>query len=368
MTGSCLWSTAFAQSSVTLYGILDTGVELVTHANTNGNRVVRMPSITGQIPSRWGFRGKEDLGGGISAIFALENGFNVSSGTLNQGGRLFGRQAWVGVQGPFGTFTFGRQYTMTFWAIQDADVLGPDVYNGVGSFDLAIPNARSDNTIAWKGTFAGVTAGATYSFGRDAGGNSPGQGSCVGSVAGSYMDCKEWSVMLRYDVPNFGVAAAYDEQRGGNQAAANFFNGVAPFPLTQSGDKDIRMQLNGYAIAGQLKIGAGWLGRRVETVSTTVPDVHSDQFYLTAAYLFTPAVNVDGGVFRILNATQNARGTIVTLRTTYFMSKRTAMYFQGGYLFNSPHARYTVSQGGGGTTPGAGMGQLGLMAGIRQMF
>ncbi|MCA3824782.1 MAG: porin, partial [Burkholderia sp.] len=63
-------TAACAQSSVTLYGVIDTGVEYVSHANADGKGIVRMPSITGELPSRWGLRGSEDLGGGYKAVFA----------------------------------------------------------------------------------------------------------------------------------------------------------------------------------------------------------------------------------------------------------------------------------------------------------
>jgi predicted porin len=360
---------SFAQSSVTLYGVADTGVEVVTHASPSGGTIVRIPAITGELPSRWGIRGAEQLGGGYSTVLVLESGLNLRDGSLNQGSRMFGRQAYVGFQGPYGTLSFGRQYTMTMWALTDSDLLGPDIYGGVGSFDLFIPNARSDNTIAYKGTWNGITAGATYSFGRDATGtgNSPGQGTCTGE-SGSYMACREWSAMLRYDTGLFGVATAYDEQRGGPSAAANLFDGAAPLALTNPGDKDVRIQLNGYVITGQLKIGGGWLGRRVNMVDASVPNVHSNIFYITAAYPVTSALIVDGGAYRIFNREQDARGTIVTIRTTYLFSKRTAVYLQGGYLLNSAHASYTLSQGGPGATPGMGMNQLGLMVGLRHSF
>jgi predicted porin len=361
---------AQAQSSVTLYGILDTGIELVTHAGPTDDKVIRMPGITGSVPSRWGLRGTEDLGGGYAAIFTLENGFNTRSGDINQGGRLFGRQAWVGVSSRYGNLTFGRQYTMSYWAIVDADQLGPDIYGGVGSIDAYIPNARSDNTVAYKGTFSGVTVGGTYSFGRDSAGtdNSPGQGTCAGSIPGDSNACRQWSALLRYDASAFGIAASYDEQRGGPGAAANIFNGIAPIPLTNSGDKDARTQLNGYFKVGQLKVGGGWLGRRVETVSPTLADVRTNIFYLTGTYYVTPTVVVDGGVYRTIDTDQDTRATITALRGTYLLSKRTGVYLQSGYVFNSAKARYTLSQGGPGTTPNAGVGQLGVMAGIRHAF
>jgi predicted porin len=365
-----LSGAAHAQSSVTLYGILDTGIELVTHAGPTDDKVIRMPGITGSVPSRWGLRGTEDLGGGYAAIFTLENGFNTRSGDVNQGGRLFGRQAWVGVSSRYGALTFGRQYTMSYWAIVDADQLGPDIYGGVGSIDAYIPNARSDNTVAYKGTFSGVTVGGTYSFGRDSAGtgNSPGQGTCAGSIPGNSNACRQWSALLRYDASAFGIAASYDEQRGGPGAAANIFNGIAPIPLTNSGDKDARTQLNGYFKVGQLKVGGGWLGRRVETVSPTLADVRTNIFYLTGTYYVTPAVVVDGGVYRTIDKDQDTRATITALRGTYLLSKRTGVYLQSGYVFNSAKARYTLSQGGPGTTPNAGVGQLGVMAGIRHSF
>ena len=61
-------------------------------------------------------------------MFTLESGFNVRGGDLGQGGRLFGRQAFVGLKSGFGTLAFGRQYTMTYLALQGADIIGPDIY------------------------------------------------------------------------------------------------------------------------------------------------------------------------------------------------------------------------------------------------
>lgn len=367
--GLALATTSASAQSVTLYGILDTGIEYVSHAGPNNSSLVRMPANTGSLPSRWGLRGDEDLGGGLHALFMLENGFNVRAGDLNQGGRLFGRQAWVGLSNQYGTLSFGRQYSMTFWVMSDADILGPDLY-GSGSLDNYIPNARSDNTVAYKGVFSGLTVGATYSFGRDSGGtgNSPGQGTCAGQTPGQMTACRQVSAMLKYDTAWFGVAGAWDEQRGGAGAAASFFNGAAAVPLTSSSDKDTRWQLNGYVKGSNWKAGAGWLGRRVQTASAAVADVNSDMFYIGALYQFSPAFAVDGEVFRMLNARQNARATMATLRGTYFLSKRTAVYTQVAWLGNSEHAAYSVSSGGAGGSPTAGTSQLGVNVGMRHTF
>ncbi|HXZ06996.1 MAG TPA: porin [Paraburkholderia sp.] len=361
-------SSVFAQSSVTLYGVLDTGIEYVSHANAAGDDVIRMPGITGELPSRWGMRGSEDLGGGLKATFILESGFNTRGGDSGQGGRLFGRQALVGLDSPWGSLTFGRQYTMTYWAMSDADILGPDIY-GIGSLDSFIPNARSDNSVVYKGRFYGFTLGATYSFGRDSTGtgNSPGQGTCAGQVPGDATQCREWSAMLKYDGTYFGVATAYDEQRGGTNAAANFFDGIAPFPITSSADKDARLQANGYVNVAGVKVGGGWVGRRVESDGLG-GSVRSNLFYLGAQYYITPAFAVDGEAYRVAVQQHDTRATMASLRATYFLSKRTAVYGNVAYLWNSDHARYSVSSGGGGTTPAPGVGQLGAIVGIRHSF
>src|ERR1700758_3627971 len=101
-------SVAFAQSSVTLYGIVDEGFNF--NSNSDGHRQYYLSS--GELQgSRFGLRGAEDLGGGLSAIFVLENGFDLNTGKLGQGGLMFGRQAYVGLSSSqFGTVTLGRQY------------------------------------------------------------------------------------------------------------------------------------------------------------------------------------------------------------------------------------------------------------------
>ena len=116
------------------------------------------------------------------------------------------------------------------------------------------------------------------------------------------------------------------------------------------------------------KIGLGWLGRRVVTDSPALPDARSDLFFVGASYFVTPAFIFDGEVYRIVNADHDTRATMGTLRTTYLLSKRTAVYAQGSYLANSAKARYSVSGGGGGTTPAAGAGQTGVMIGVRHSF
>jgi predicted porin len=200
-----------------------------------------MPNQTASFPSRFGLRGSEDLGNGLSAVFTLELGFAPDTGALSQGGRFFGRQSFVGLSGPWGAVTLGRQYTMLFWSLLDADVLGPNLH-GSGSLDNTIPNARADNAFAYRGSFDGVMLGATYSLGRDAvNAGSPAGTNCLGELGADAKACREWSVMLKVDRPSWGAAAAVDEARGGPGAFAG---------LVSSAMKDTPGSVNGHVKLG----------------------------------------------------------------------------------------------------------------------
>lgn len=106
----------------------------------------------------------------------------------------------------------------------------------------------------------------------------------------------------------------------------------------------------------------------MSTDAAGLPGVNSDMFYLTASYTLAPQYVIDGGVYRIVNAQHDTRGTIAALRGTWLLSRRSAVYLQTGYLFNSARAAYTLSQGGAGASPNAGVNQLGVMAGVRHTF
>nr|WP_245746989.1 porin [Paraburkholderia lycopersici] len=100
-------TSAHAQSSVTLYGALDTSIEIT---NPGAGWVARMDSGAYR-GSRFGMRGVEDLGDGIKLLFELENGFGSADGTLAVAGTVFNRQAWIGVGTPWGAVRVGRQYS-----------------------------------------------------------------------------------------------------------------------------------------------------------------------------------------------------------------------------------------------------------------
>jgi len=348
---------ASAQSSATIYGVLDAAVEHVSNVSASGGGLTRMPNLTGSVPSRLGFRGTEDLGGGLRSLFTLEMGIAPDSGGLNQGGRLFGRQSFVGLAGPWGSVTLGRQYTMLFWSILDADILGPNIYSSA-SLDNYIPNARADNAIAYRGTFSGFTVGATYSLGRDTvnAGPSPAGSNCAGENATDKRACREWSALLKYDAPAWGAALAVDEMRGGAGAFAG---------LTSSALKDTRVSANGYAKLGDFKLGAGLI-RRDNDASVATP--RSDLWYLGTAYPVTPQLVVDGELFRLKFKGSVNKATMAAVRATYNFSKRTAVYATAGRINNDGTLALSVSGGQAGSNPIAGGSQTGVAMGIRHSF
>lgn len=120
---------AHAESSVTLYGLLDVGYGYSQQKTSGDGWSVKDRNIGARNNvkngSRWGMKGIEDLGNGTSAIFQVEGGFNVGDGTAAQGGRLFGRQAFVGLTGEsWGTFTIGRQYNAADAFVAPIDPFG----------------------------------------------------------------------------------------------------------------------------------------------------------------------------------------------------------------------------------------------------
>lgn len=146
LAGVC--SAVCAQDSVTIYGMLD--VAAVQEAGGSAGKVTKISSGVGA-GSRIGIRGSEHLGGGTSAIFLLESGFQADTGAMGQGGLLFGRQIYVGLQGRLGTVTVGRQYTPHYMTTVMADPFGSG-YVGDSKNMLAVTGnsfSRMDNTVKY---------------------------------------------------------------------------------------------------------------------------------------------------------------------------------------------------------------------------
>jgi predicted porin len=344
---------AQAQSNVTIYGIIDTAVAHVDNTNANGDSVTKMPSLTGSFPSRVGFRGTEDLGGGLSAIFTLESGFGPDTGTMGQGNRLFGRQASVGLKGKWGALTLGRQVNMTYIASQKADVLGPNLF-AIGSIDPYLPNARSDNAIGYLGNFDGIVAGATWSFGRDASSSGgPAATNCAGESAADSKACRQYTALLGYEVKAYGINASYDKLYG-NTGAAN--------GLTSSANHDRRVTVNGYWMFGGTKLGAGVVARKTAAAAGVT---ESNLYYLGVSHPVTPLLTLDAQVARRNVKNSGDDTDMAVARLTYYLSTRTAVYGALGLMDNDGAAAVALDAGG---SVGAGKPQRGIMAGIRHHF
>jgi len=193
----------FAQAqSVTIYGIVDAGVEYQNKVAKLGGGDSSRTSVnnSGIAPSIWGFRGSEDLGGGLKAVFNLESDFNADTGSPRFGGALmlFGRQANVGLSGDFGTVLLGRQYSP---AILAEIVAGSDPRGYRESFSTLLPYALTQmptgnsgldgstknflgifnsNAISYTNSFGPVTLRAAYGLGEVAGKSSQGSTTAVG--------------------------------------------------------------------------------------------------------------------------------------------------------------------------------------------
>src|SRR5690625_2561133 len=159
---------AQAETSVTLYGVVDGGIGY-QRVKADGGKATRTGLLSGvERGNRWGLRGSEDLGNGLRAIFQLESGLDLNTGKSLQCGRLFGRTALFGLAGDsWGQLTFGRQTTVSSQYIPS---IGSPFGAGFmqanfGATFSAVNTARYDNMIQYQTpSFSGFQAGLGYSF------------------------------------------------------------------------------------------------------------------------------------------------------------------------------------------------------------
>lgn len=203
---------AVAQSSVTLYGVIDEGLNYTSNVQTQngtartGSKQFNLSSgvLSG---SRWGMRGTEDLGGGLKAIFVLENGFDLNTGRLNQGGAEFGRQAYIGLSNGLGTLTIGRQYDSVVdyvGQLEAGDQWGGYLAAHPDDLDNFNNANRVNNAIKYASpNFSGLTFGGLYS---------------LGGVAGDFNRNQIWSVGANYTQGPLVLAAGFLAVRDPNFA------------------------------------------------------------------------------------------------------------------------------------------------------
>jgi len=206
---------AQAQSSVTLYGVMEVAVQYsdaqanaTIAANTVSEGEGGLRLVSGQSSgSRFGIRGTEDLGGGLQAVFTIENGLNVDTGAQADPSAFWNRQAFVGLAGGWGQLTFGRQYSPLFWSLIPADFAAYTHYNNWAGSPCLTPQGqcgtqgsavvqgpfRINNSIAYKSpTFGGLTVYAMYAPGENlvnsatpgTGSDAVGTGNLFGVAAG----------------------------------------------------------------------------------------------------------------------------------------------------------------------------------------
>jgi predicted porin len=370
---------ARAQGSVTLYGLIDTGVDWESQAakapgqTSASGSAIRMTSLSSALPSRWGLRGKEDLGSGLDVIFELESGFAPNSGALQNGNRFFGRSAWVGLETPYGTVRAGRQVNMTYIALMKSTVMGPALYS-LAALDPYLPNSRSDNTLSYFDDFHHFVVGATYSTGRDAASSAgsaavnggaafnPGATNCPGNVAGSPTACRQITALAGYWGQTLGLQFVYDQLRGGPgvMPGSVSFDPSMPLLLSNASQKTTRYMASGYVQLGDLSFRGGAIHR----MTTTTTDYQTNIFYGGASYMLAPDVELDGEISRI-STTDQKNANYYVMRATYLLSKRTSIYTMLGFMQNNSRASYAV---GAGYYTVAGAKQTGVLLGIQQRF
>jgi predicted porin len=215
-------TTAQAQSSVTLYGIIDGGLRYQSVSLANGDGVSNFGGAYGvQSGNRFGLRGTESLGGGNAAIFQLENGFDLGNGTSQQGGRMFGRQAWFGVENKsYGDVRLGRMTNLASdWLVGAVDPFAA----GFGQLNMGHAftsgnTLRLDNTLMYRSPVVnGIQGGLGYSFatGLTSNGGTTGYGFATSD------NSRQLTVGAKYANGPVYVALAYDKAYASETSAQN---------------------------------------------------------------------------------------------------------------------------------------------------
>lgn len=231
-------SAVVAQSTVMVYGIADAG--LVRESGGTAGSTTRLASGVASA-TRLGFRGTENLGGGIAAIFTLETGFRIDTGELDNATTLFNRQAFVGIKSSAGTLTLGRQYTPYHATLNSvADPFGAGLAGTAKNlFPDSGSNVRTNNTLMYAmPPTRGVTGELAYSVGEQAASSAGRQlGAAIGYAAGKL----NVRVALNHKNSDIAAAAGVPAARRGigrnTLLAANYDFGVLKAYIAYGVDK-----------------------------------------------------------------------------------------------------------------------------------
>jgi predicted porin len=335
--------SAHAQSSVTLYGVLDTNIEFVNHANASGGSVVRENS-GGLSNSRFGMRGTEDLGGGYTAFFELEAGFNSNDGTPASSGVLFNRNASVGVSNAsFGTLSAGLQYTAMYDILEKYDPMGyaPQYtwFPTTGSSDDFSYKARLDNSVKYVGQFGGLKAIADYSFGGD---------------PGAFQSSAAYGGGLEYALGSLSAAFAYDYRNGA-------INSGGTWTKSRNWSLSARDEIGPATLMGGYE---HYLYDPTRGASTAAA-----LWFGGMRYRFTPAFQLTGAVYYQSNATKGVSNAIMgVVSADYALSKRTDVYATVGYAAATRNANGTFTPVGVTDETAFWANQTAVTFGIRHRF
>ncbi len=325
--GACalamLATCAQAQSFVKVYGVADAGIVLDRGGAAGASQNIGSGVASG---SRLGFKGKEDLGDGLSAVFVVENGYNIDTGKAAQGGLLFGRQAYVGLSGAAGTISLGRQYAPYYKVMRD--IVDPFCTGLAGNAQNILPGlGRVDNSVEyqspkWNGLSADVLVGA-------------------GEVAGDAAKNRTFDASATYEAGPLTLALTHHRQNDATGAAhdrntmvvGRYRFGAVTAHAAFARNRNVLGHASRDALLG-VAVRAGAAGRVLASVI-----VHRD----------------DSG--RDAHARQAAIGY------EYSLSRRTDLYAAYGHIVNRNGAAYTV-----GDATNAGTGTTGINLGVRHVF
>jgi predicted porin len=288
---------AQAQTSVTIYGSFDAGVRS-SESLTTGDRTLAMSSNGTYNSNRIGFRGVEDLGGGMNAHFTLETGFNSGSGAFdNAANVLFNRSAFVGLGGAWGSLDLGRQYSVNFKTIGAYD---PFTYKYTGIIPLAGIGGltRLNSDIQYTGAFGPVTVRAEYALGEVSGDTGAGATAALGA---------------NFVTGPFSFGGAYT-----NRANA-----------TDTANQDV-WTIGGAFATGPFRVAAGYANDEQEAgfSAAATPSLEIENAWVGGSYSITPAFALQAGWYRTEANMVGIEGTrdLAIVGATYNLSKRTNFY------------------------------------------
>lgn len=304
-----------ADTSVTLYGLVDASLHRVSHVDAAGHSQLLIDQGAWQ-GSRFGLKGTEDLGGGTNALFQIEGGFQEFNGQSDQQGQLFGRQAYVGLSNPTGgTLTLGRQYGPLWGIAGDIDALGIGNW-GQNSWPFArLLGVRYDNAIMYSNNFGGSPANLALLY---APGGQPGNNAIGRTVGGS--------VEVNVAPFLFGLGTTSSEDANQKKDKVWELGGKGTFGIFSPGIVYIHSKKDpGFAKAANLS--GGPLANTSLLNNTDVVTRTDKLIDLSSGFAFTPEQLLSVGVLN----NKTSRSISYTERTvyvnySYFLSKRTTVY------------------------------------------